>query len=250
MAVYCKQGTTVKLPDQSGNCPAGFTKYDTGTVGKDGGGSATVPTTSVPQPYTKDAPVWNDRLPGMTPAYTPGSGLDYLHDWQSKGVAEGAQLDLDAGEQGLLLAIARSQGGRSIGPVWQTFVDRSAMYAETGKRVTPIELAQMYAIENGIKFGAGAGGSGGSGSSGPKPIDELGIRRAMDSVSTNLIGRTLSDEEFKKYYHSYTSAFSKDPGVDYQQHEVEAIKKQDDYQEMQVAQKFSKAFDAVLKGAM
>ena len=249
MAVYCKQGTSVKLPDESGNCPAGFTKYDTGSPGKDGGGSTTAPTSSVPQPYTKDAPVWNDRLPGMTPAYTPGSGLDYLHDWQAKGVAEGAKMDLSPGDQGLLLSIAKSQGGRSIGPVWQTFVDRSAMYAERGQRATPMELARQYAIENGIQPGGGPGSSG-SGSSGPKPIDELGIRRAMDSVSTNLIGRTLSDAEFKKYYSSYTRDFSGDPGLDYQQHEVEAIKKEDDYQEMQVAQKFSKAFDAVLKGAM
>jgi|694.fasta_scaffold36083_3 hypothetical protein len=151
--------------------------------------------------------------------------------------------------RGLFNAIAKEQGGTSGSSAFGKFVTQSAYYNSIGIQVSPFELAEEYAQARGIQPLA-PGDDGRKGPAAPQPIDELGIRRAMDSVSTNLIGRTLSDDEFKNYYGSYAKDFRKDPGLDYQQHETEAIKREEDYQEMQVAQKFSKAFSSVLKGAM
>jgi hypothetical protein len=71
----------------------------------------------------------------------------------------------------------------------------------------------------------------------------------MDSLSADMVGRRLSDKEFKKYYNSYTKDFSKNPELDYQQDATEALRQNDEYQEYQVATKFAGALSSVLKGA-
>lgn len=75
------------------------------------------------------------------------------------------------------------------------------------------------------------------------------MKRMMDGLSMDLLGRTLSDKEFKRYYGSYTGAFAGNPGMDPTQHGIEAMQRNDDYQEFQVASKFASAMKSVIEGA-
>jgi hypothetical protein len=169
--------------------------------------------------------------------------------FQTKGYA-GSQVGmLPFEDQAMLLGIARASGGRSMGPVWDMFVEQASAYGQAGKRVTPIELARQYAAQAGISAVDGMGSSGGSGAPAPMAAGPDSIRRIMDSLSNDLLGRTLSDKEFQQYYGSYRSAFSGNPEVDMQQHGIEALQANDDYQEYQVASKFASAMDSVLRGA-
>lgn len=99
-----------------------------------------------------------------------------------------------------------------------------------------------------VDDGSGSGGGGGGGAAAQQPADPSSIRRAMDQVSTGLLGLTLSDKEFDKYYGTYTSDFSGNPDMDPTQHMIEAARTDDNYEEFQVATKFTGALSDVLKG--
>jgi hypothetical protein len=75
------------------------------------------------------------------------------------------------------------------------------------------------------------------------------MKRMMDALSMDLLGRTLNDKEFKRYYGRYKGAFAGNPAVDPQQHGTEALQRNDDYQEYQVATKFATAMKSVIEGA-
>ena len=67
----------------------------------------------------------------------------------------------------------------------------------------------------------------------------------------NMVGRTLSDKEFDKYYKQYKSEYLSAGGnVDTQQLLTERVRKEEDYQEMSVAKKFGAAMSNVLKGSL
>lgn len=242
-------------------CPPGTTQQNTGVTGgqaggtsqQQSGGSASIPGSNLPP--DKDTIVYTQRLPGTAPDYQTGSGVDYLNSWQTKTQAAASITGLPVDDQMLLLSIARSRGGRSMNPVWEMFIEQAAAYGASGKRVTPMELARKYAQQYGITAtstsGAGpsGGGSSGSGAQAPTPADATSIKRMMDSLSLDKIGRTLSDQEFQRYYGSYVRAFRGNPELDPNQHGVNALQANDDYQEYQVATKFASAFDKVLRGA-
>lgn len=243
----------VKQADGSYACPAGYYRAPesvggtTSTGGSgDSGGSAS--SSGRGDKYDADTPVWNRRVPGTEPTYTPGTGIDYLNNFQTKTIARGTYINLDVDDTQLLLNIAKANGGRSGRPVYETFVDQSAELAANGIRMTPMELARKYAIENGLSdTGAdGSGGSGGSGRAAPQPIDSTYARRIMDSVSQDLLGRTMDDKEFRQYYKSYTNRFAGNPDVDAQQLATESAKSQDDYQEFQIATKFVDGLKAAI----
>lgn len=249
-------GQYVGMSDDSGKCAKGAPKA--APAGQGGGQDVSSTPAAGVSKWGSDS-VSMPRPLDQYPSTLGGGDLSYdnTHSYyDSKSAAVSGWYDHMPQWGGLFQSIAYSMSG-SRGSARSTYEDFVQMAQgrkdERGNPVTPVQLAMEFANKNGIKIGGmgpGGGGGGGGGAAGPKPIDEAGIRRAMDSVSTSLIGRTLSDKEFKQYYHSYTKDFGGNPGLDYQQHETEAIKKEEDYQEMQVAQKFSKAFDSVLKGAM
>jgi hypothetical protein len=96
----------------------------------------------------------------------------------------------------------------------------------------------------------GGGGGGGGGRTITAP-DDTQIRRIMDSTSMNMVGRTLSDDEFDKYYKQYKNEYMSNEGnVDTQQLLTERVRKEEDYQEMSVAKKFGAAMSNVLKGSL
>lgn len=249
MAV-CKQGSTIKnFPGES--CPVGWTQVG-GTTTPAVPGATT--TTASGNPWD-DKPVYNYRPPGTEPGYTPGSGVDYLNEWQSKTDAGDYMSFLPARDQLLLMAITDQRGGRSMGPTWEMFIGQSAAYGSRGQRVTPMELARQYAEKYGVDVDKwlakqkDESGGGGGGAAAPEPADPTAMKRMMDALAQDKLGRTLSDKEFNRYYKSYAGDFRGNPRMDPTQHGVEALQGNEDYQEYQVAQKFADAFDGVLRGA-
>jgi hypothetical protein len=175
--------------------------------------------------------------------------LNSYNELVSNTEAMGAYDSLSASAKATLDAIAKAQDYRSTGrSLWEKTVGASAYLSQHGVYKTPWQLIQ----EGGLDAAPGSksgGGGGGSGAAAPTPADPSAIRRAMDQVSTGLLGRTLSDKEFDKYYGSYTSAFSGNPDMDPTQHMIESARTDGDYEEYQVATKFTGALDKVLRGS-
>jgi hypothetical protein len=150
--------------------------------------------------------------------------------------------------------------GKTPGGLWADALAATRQDATTphGTSASPIGWITQYAaslgisIRNAVDGGNGPGGGGGGGGGGaaaPIAAGPDAVKRVMDSLANDLLGRTLSDKEFKRYYGSYKSAFAGNPDMDMQQHGIEALEGDDDYQEYQVAQKFATAMDSVLRGA-
>ena len=254
MAV-CKQGSTVRNFDGD-SCPAGWTQIGGTSTPATPGATTTTPSG---KPW-EDKPVYNYRPPGSFPRM-PGASehtsSDNYYQWQSKTEAGDQMSLLPFRDQVLLMAITDQRGGRSMTPTWEMFVGQAAAYGATGRPMKPMDLAHMYAEQYGVdvdKFLAeqaagGGGGGGGGGAAAPEPADPTAMRRMMDALAEDKIGRTLSDKEFNRYYKSYAGDFRGNPRMDPQQHGIEALQGNEDYQEYQVAQKFADAFEGVIRGA-
>ena len=257
----------------SGPCPAGWAAAG----GTPSGGSSTAPaagtgTTKRPTRWVPDeGTAWVPRLPndpgrfvdtssltGIGRTMNPDSGINATYSTQTG--ADAAWYNLSPNEQALFTFIAKQEGGRSGKVQYENFVDQSAAQLANGTGLTPMTLAYQYAVGIGwIKDGSAVGGSGPGGGSGggggggggaaPVAAGPDAVKRVMDSLANDLLGRTLSDKEFRRYYGSYRSAFAGNPGMDMQQHGTEALQGNDDYQEFQVASKFATAMDSVLRGA-
>lgn len=151
-------------------------------------------------------------------------------------------------------AIHPLKTGKSL---WEDAVGASkSLWENHGVRKTPYQIVIEWAGEINPKASGGSnshgsgrtGSGGGLGAATPSP-DEL--RRAMDSVSMGLIGRSLSDKEFYGYYERFKGQFAATGGnMDAGQDMIEYVRKDRDYQEYQVATKFAGALESVLKGAL
>jgi len=135
------------------------------------------------------------------------------------------------------------------GNVLKTALARSAHSVEAGDPIT-VEQALRNIVSDGGIDGRNRGGGGGSGRSAPTPADPTSIRRIMDVTSSALIGRTISENEFNKFYKQYTNEFGSNPDVDPNQLAKEYARTDEDYQEYQVASKFSKSMSRVLRGIL
>lgn len=205
---------------------------------------------------------FNTQNPSTIARYQdPNSGINST--WASQSAADSGWYDLSKNQQSLFGYIA-AQEAAAIGdktPIgaqarYEEFVNSSAASVARGAPQTPYSLAYGLAVQRGwisekgiAPLPSAGGGGGGGGAAGPTPYDQSTVKRMMDSLSNDLIGKTLSDEEFKRYYSSYTGAFSGNPEVDLQQHGTEALQADEGYQEYQVAGKFAKAFEGILRGA-
>lgn len=160
-----------------------------------------------------------------------------------------------------IVAAGRGHNSTANG-VLQGYAAESAAYNRRGIRITPYQLAYQEALEEGWigeagqtnlpgPRGNGPGGNGPGGGAAPPAAPLPGeIRRAMDQVTMGLIGRTLSDKEFSRYYEGFKATFNSTGGrMDPTQNMIEAARKDDNYQEFQVATKFASALDSVLRGA-
>lgn len=189
-----------------------------------------------------NSPTYNYTSSSTNAASEFGSGEGYMSGDMSKWINQVAK------------GIHPLKTGKTL---WEDAVAASkSLWENHGVRKTPYQIVAEWAQDVEPKGGDGDGrggsgygsGSGGLGTPTPNP-DE--IRRAMDSVSMNLIGRTLSDKEFSRYYTGFAGEFQRTGGnMDPAQDMIEAVRQDDNYQEYQVATKFAGALDSVLKGAL
>lgn len=269
----------------AGSCPAGTTAKAPASTGDGGGGAvvpASTPSGSSPAPWRPPQGAWVPR-PGST--YVDSDGITrpvapYVNTSTMTGISEASNYNspaynytspssnlegaINAPEMnsGLFAIVAQGRGnGSTANGVFQGYVAESARLNAQGERVTPQQLAYEEAIKNGWitedgtvtvspPGGGRSYGGGGGGGVGSLPVDRSAAKRMMDSLATSLLGRTLSDAEFKDYYSEYTQRFAANPAMDIQQDATEAIQTQEDYQEYQVAGKFAQAMQSVIKGAM
>ncbi len=144
-------------------------------------------------------------------------------------------------------------GGREVDPsyfdkILDTALARSAFSIGSDEEITVEEALRGMLDPDALANGGGGGGGGGR--SAPQAPDATSIRRIMDSTSNNLIGRTLSDKEFDKYYKQYVGEFDANPDMDTQQVLTERVREEKDYQEASVAGKFSQAMASVMRGSI
>lgn len=262
MAQYCYNTKTdqEKAP-VGGKCESGWTLM--GTLD-----SAATPGDTTATASSSPEGVWVTRPGGLNYGYdSTGSGVNnpsssmYSELVPTIKLAEARWLQLPEYQRNMFSLIAMAESGnRGSGKSTYTdFVQLSAAGVANGQNTNPYTLAMQYARDRGIikpngqvvvpQNGPGSNGPGPSGPAAPVPADATGMRRVMDSLATNLVGRTLSDEEFNSSYKDYAAKFAANPDVDPTQVATESVQGNPDYQEYQVATKFAKAFDSVLRGA-
>ena len=181
------------------------------------------------------SPTWNKQAPQA----------EVLIRWDLLPYDQQQQIDRIA------KAIDYRGTGRSM---WERATRASSLTVAGGTPRTPYDLINQFAVEAGVTADGGGGsgsggGGGGGGAAAPVAADPSSMKRLMDQLSLDMLGRTLSDKEFKSYYGKYKGAFSGNPAIDAQQHGMEALQRNNDYQEFQVASKFATAMKSVMEGA-
>lgn len=229
---------------------------NTGGGGSSSSNNSTVGSVILPK-WQDDVYVDTSRMGGVAGASDPTSNVyNYQTDASTakSEYASGAGY-MDAGMTKWLEQVAKAIDYRKTGKgLWEDAVDASgALWENHQVRKTPYQIIVEWAGQISPKSSGGGDGSrgsgGGSGAKGPSPADPSAIRRAMDQVTMGLIGRSLSDKEFNRYYQSYVSEFSGNPDMDPGQDMIERARKDEGYQEYQIATKFAGALDKVLRGA-
>lgn len=263
MTVRCKQGVNGTPQYKPGDeCPAGWTPAPIAAPAPGTPGSTTPSTTSpsgsnipmawFPRPNGQTGPMGTSDLyagKGNVPAIqNPNSSIynttmprsDVITAWEMLPLKQQQQID----------RIAKSIDYRGTGrSLWERASNASALSVEQGRPMTPYSFINRYAIEGASSSSSGGGGGGGGGAAAPVAAGPDSMKRMMDALSMDMLGRTLSDKEFKRYYGSYKGAFAGNPAVDTQQHGMDALQRNDDYQEFQVASKFATAMKSVIEGA-
>jgi len=217
-----------------------------------------------------------DTLPDGRPR--PGVGVNVPKTWDQiwvdtsnmTGVAGASDLDsttynvrvpersqvpvfgsLPANEQAFFTQAAKAihplKTGKSY---YEELIEASWDLSKDGIYKSPQALAYAGLTGNlgSTRGGGGSSGFGFGGGAAPEPLDASAVRRAMDTLARNSIGRTLSNREFRDYYRQYKSEFAGNPDMDMQQNGIEALQRNDDYQEYQVATKFADAMKSVIRG--
>ena len=170
-------------------------------------------------------------FPGLRPtpgrAGRPARPSDAVYNqWVSKADASNLFTDLPDWQQELFINMAAAKGGNSTPEsIYKKYVAVSAnrSVGETGQMVTPGELAYADVVAGkapytsaGADTGAGAT-TGARAYSGPvSTVTELGdedIRRMANDEAMNLIGRDVTDAEFKKIMTAVRRAEARNPSV-------------------------------------
>jgi hypothetical protein len=201
--------------------------------------------------YYEYQPTYWDLRPSHISAYNP---VQYEKSTRQDVWVDGGYYMLDDEQRGLVRNATYSLFGYEASDInFDSVLSRalnvSAASASSDKPVTVEEaLRGMIDPEKLANLGGGGGGGGGRTIVAPDPTQ---IRRIMDATSMSMVGRTLSDKEFNKYYDQYKKQYlSAEGNIDTQQILTERVRKEEDYQEASVANKFASAMSAVLKGSL
>ena len=266
MAVCKKKDGGIHYVD-GGTCPAGETLVSSSATPT--GGSSTQPATggssSTRPTYSSGSYGGDPRMSWMPRRFTGGqsnigsgdlyspaladSRSGYWNEAYSAGDSE-AMWDLLGEDQAQFEFVAEQMGrGKTGAGLYADLVAASAVGVQQGQRVSPWDLLYRKAVSMGLDGPGGGGRRSGGGVAAPVAAQPDEVKRVMNSLASDLLGRTLSDKEFDRYYGSYKKAFSGNPGMDMPQHGTEALQSNEDYQEFQVASKFASAMNSVLRGA-
>ena len=264
----CRDPKTGKVTVTAGaTCPAGTVPVNQTGSPAAGGGDAQVPAPErrgpvgnsqgyayMPRPWER-VTVDTSNPRGVANASNYGSSTWNEEVAAPDVVTEWEMLDPDIQDQ--VDAIAKSIDYRGTGrSLWERAVGASELSVRQGNPRTVWDFIRDRAAEAGGgddprgtgPRGRGPGGGGGGGAV-PMPAGRDAIKRAMDTMALDLIGRTLSEDEVDRYYSQYVKQFGKNPNMDMQASGIDALQSNVDYQEFQVAQKFASAFDSVLRGS-
>lgn len=168
-------------------------------------------------------------IPGLPAIYSTSAYANIgKTQWAPKSVVGGPMFfggGYFTGPQGQAYALELERAARTIHPnstgnsLWEMAVDQSEWLASTGQIVTPYELIRQYFESGGGVYDAARGGSpGGGGYSyggggygggyGGGSVGQVNLtnpedaRAVINQLSLQMLGRTVSDKEFKQYYKS------------------------------------------------
>jgi hypothetical protein len=205
------------------------------------------------QPTYWNNPSYDPNMVGKPELGSKSSNPTMYSDRQDVWVQKGGYGMLNEDQQKLVVDAANSLGEYKVPASWYDGTLRSALnISAASEGSVTVEQALQAMIDPSvladIESGGGRGGGGGRSITAP---DDTQIRRIMDQTSMGLIGRTLNDKEFDKYYKEYKKQYLSSGGnIDTNQVLTERVRKEEDYQEMSVAKKFGAAMANVLKGSL
>jgi hypothetical protein len=109
-------------------------------------------------------------------------------------------------------SVARARGGLSnVNSVWDEYAQRSAYESGFGRNVSPTDLLLMDLADGKVSIGddgssGGGGYSYGGGGYGGASVGSVNLtnpedaRAVINQLAVQMLGRTVSDREFKRYY--------------------------------------------------
>lgn len=176
------------------------------------------PGVDVPFPGTRPTPGRAGRPPRASdPAY---------NQWVSKADASNLFTDLPDWQQNMFAGMAAAKGGNSTAEsIYKKYVGVSANRSkgENGEMITPGELAYSDISSGKAPYSGGGDTQAGPGTTGSRAysgpvarVTQLGdedIRRMANDESMNLIGRDVTDAEFKKIMTAVRRAEARNPDV-------------------------------------
>lgn len=192
-----------------------------------GTGAPVIPTknqgmASVPIPGM-DIPLPGQMRQDVGRAGGPSAGdpsNPFYNQWVSKADASNLFTDLPDWQRKMFANMAAAKGGNTTPEsVYKKYVTMSATRSKSGIIATPGELAYNDINEGKVPYSASGERDGGGSRSYTGPVSrvtQLGdedIRRMANDESMNLIGRDVTDEEFKKIMTAVRRAESRNPSV-------------------------------------
>ncbi|NDB65203.1 MAG: hypothetical protein EB168_05990 [Euryarchaeota archaeon] len=208
--------------------------------------------------YYEYQPTYWDASPGVPEDVTYQTGGNMYQGVGSKSNrqdvwVEGGFYALNDDQKKLVVDASNTRGEYKVPSSWYDGTLKQALnISNFSDGAVTVEQALQAMIDPDIlaeiESSGGRGGGGGRTITAP---DDTQIRRIMDATSMNMVGRTLSDDEFDKYYKQYKNEYLSAGGnVDTQQLLTERVREEEDYQEMSVAKKFGAAMSNVLRGSL
>lgn len=202
-------------------------KQDAKTLDLKGTGAPTIPLknqgmASIPIPGM-DVPMPGEMRRDVGRSGGPSAGdpsNPFYNQWASKADASDLFTDLPDWQRNMFAGIAAAKGGNTTAEsVYKKYVTMSATRSKSGVIATPGELAYNDINEGKVPYSAsGEKDSGGSRAyTGPvTTVTQLGdedIRRMANDEAMSLIGRDVTDAEFKKIMTAVRRAEARNPSV-------------------------------------
>jgi hypothetical protein len=209
-------------------------KYDDETseaVAREVSSSLNKPYVPMPRPVTGEALITTGRDPLRIPVAVDTSsprGVQIASDINSilnadrysKSDAEKIWDQLPKQTQDTLTQIARSQGGRSGKAYWERKVAASYVSSKQGEQVNPWQfIEQDLSGASLAATGGSSGGRGGRTAAYTGPVQsitvqaESDVRSTANAVAMEMLGRGVSDEEFKRILNRTRKAEQAQPQV-------------------------------------